>query len=341
MNDETRFTLLSGDGLRQAPAAGTPDDAPLLDAYSRAVVGVVDRVDPAVLSVETFGRGSAPAGRRKEERPRGSGSGFIFTPDGFALTNSHVVRGALGLRAVLADGRATQARLVGDDPDTDVALIRLDLSDLSAAELGDSRMLRAGQLVVAIGSPLGFQQTVTAGVVSALGRTLRSVNGRLIDDVIQTDAALNPGNSGGPLVNSRGQVVGINTAVILPAQGICFAVGINTVRTVAGQLMQHGRVRRGRLGIAAQNVRLGPRARAAGLTQEMGVLVLSIESGGPADRTDLLPGDVIIGLEAAVIGGIDDLHRALLEGAIGRRMTLTLLRGAERREIAVVPEEVK
>jgi S1-C subfamily serine protease len=283
-------------------------------------------VGPAVVSVET----------------RGAGSGFVFTPDGFILTNSHVVRGGrrggagAKLRVRFPDGRTSAAQLVGDDPDTDVAVIRTELPGLVAAALGDSHALRVGQLVIAIGNPFGFQSSVTAGVVSALGRSLRSTTGRLLDDVIQTDAALNPGNSGGPLVNSRGEVIGINTAVILPAQGICFAVGISTAATVAVELMRHGWIRRGYLGISGQNVPL-PRAaqRERERQQERGVLVTSVEAGGPADQADVLPGDIIVAFDGQVLRGMDDLHRLLIGDRIGSDSTLELLRGAERREVRV------
>jgi S1-C subfamily serine protease len=333
--------LLSDSAPSVSPAQrDAPTDAELFDAYSGAVVGAVEKVGPAVISVEVFGRrGSARAGRRPDA-PSGSGSGFVFTPDGFALTNSHVVRGSISIRVALPDGRRMAADLVGDDPDTDIAVIRLQAADLPVAALGDSQRLRVGQLVIAIGNALGFQSTVTAGVVSALGRSLRSVSGRLIDDVVQTDAALNPGNSGGPLVDARGAVVGVNTAVILPAQGICFAVGINTARTVALELMRYGRVRRGRLGISGQTVSLSPAHRlAAG--QDQGVLVMSVVPDSPADRADLLPGDVIVRLGDRPIRGIDDLHRALVELPIGQPNSVTVLRGAERKELRIVPEDGK
>jgi len=317
-------TFASSDAESSGPAtsaAATPSDGDLLDAYSRAVISATERVSPAVVSVET----------------RGSGSGFVFTPDGFILTNSHVVRGAAGkLQVRLSDGRTGRASLVGDDPDTDLAVIRTDLADLVPAALGDSRLLRVGQLVIAIGNPFGFQSSVTAGVVSALGRSLRSTTGRLIEDLIQTDAALNPGNSGGPLVNSRGEVVGINTAMILPAQGLCFSVGISTARTVAVELMRHGRLRRSYLGISGQNVPI-PRAAARlhGLQQATGVQVLSVEAQSPADRANVLPGDVMVALNDKAIAGVDDLHRYLIGDRIGLKCAVTVLRGLERLEISI------
>lgn len=334
------FHLADSDGQPPVPA-GESDagrDVEIWDAYSRAVVGAAERVGPAVVSIDTFGR-RGRGGERSPRSPEGSGSGFIFTPDGFVLTNSHVVRGAKRVDVNLSDGRRIRAAPVGDDPDSDVAVVRIEAPDVTVAELGDSRALRVGQLVIAIGNPLGFQSTVTAGVVSALGRTLRSVNGRLIDDVIQTDAALNPGNSGGPLVDSRGQVVGVNTAVILPAQGLCFAVGVNTVRTVATELMRHGRVRRGRLGVSGQNVLVVPAARRRlELQQETGVLVLAVDANSPADRGDVLPGDVIIRLADRPVRGVDDLHRLLIHDRVGVATILTVLRGAELIELRIVPE---
>lgn len=329
------FVSGGGDGA-EPPPPSSPPDHDLWDAYSRAVTGAVEAVGPAVVSVERARR------RGKRERPGGAGSGFIFTPDGFILTNSHVVRAARPTEVTLTDGRRVRAAVIGDDPDTDVAVLRIHAADLPAAALGDSNALRVGQLAIAIGNPLGFQSTVTAGVVSALGRSLRSVNGRLIDDVIQTDAALNPGNSGGPLVDSRGLVIGINTAVILPAQGICFAVGVNTARTVAVQLMRHGRVRRGRLGISVQNVSLPPAsARRHELSQDTGLLVLGVLEQSPADRADLLPGDVIVAFDGTPVTGVDDLHRRLIEEQIGREVVMTVLRGVERRTLRLTPEETR
>ncbi|HVE12854.1 MAG TPA: trypsin-like peptidase domain-containing protein [Elusimicrobiota bacterium] len=300
-------------------------DAELLDAYSRTVAGAAERVSASVVHV---GVG------------RGSGSGFIFTGNGYILTNSHVVHGAPRVEAVLADGRRLEAEAVGDDPHTDLAVIRVRADGLPAAVLGDSKSLRPGQLAVAIGSPLGFQTTVTAGVVSALGRSLRSQSGRQIDGVIQTDAALNPGNSGGPLVDSRGRVIGVNTAIIAAAQGICFAIPVNTAKFVAGELIREGRIRRARLGIAGQDVRLHPRAaRELGLEGEGAVLVTGLESGGPAERAGVEQGDAVIGFQGEPVSGADDLHRALTAERVGERCSLEVLRGRNRLRLSVVPAE--
>lgn len=336
------FHLVSDDASRPTEPSGSPrgSEHDVWDAYSRAVVDAAEKVGPTVVSVENYRGARRRTGTRSNSRPQGSGSGFVFTPDGFVLTNNHVVRGGNHIDVTLTDARRLPAELIGEDPETDLAVLRVDAPDLVSAELGNSAALRVGQLVIAIGNPLGFQSTVTAGVVSALGRSLRSVTGRLIDDVIQTDAALNPGNSGGPLVNSRGHVIGINTAVILPAQGICFAVGINTARTVALQLMQHGTVRRSRLGIAGQNVHLlRAVARSSGLEHETGLLVLSVEEGSTADQANVLPGDVIVAFDGKPVAGVDDLHRLLIEDQIGVQATLSVLRGNEKREIRITPEE--
>ena len=320
-------------GSHIPPAA----DADLLDAYSRAVVSAAERVGPAVVSVEVRQRVER-RGRPARELP-GHGSGFVFTPDGFVLTNSHVVHGATRIDATFATGRRLRAELVGDDPDSDLAVIRVNPVSLAVAEFGDSSALRVGQLVIAIGNPLGFQSTVTAGVVSALGRSFRSVTGRLIDDVIQTDAALNPGNSGGPLVDSAGRVVGVNTAVILPAQGICFAVGINTAKFVTGQLIRHGKIRRGKIGVAGQNVSLARLVvRAHGLEAKSGVLVTGVDADSPAARAGVRPEDIIVGLDGKPVTGIDDLHRLLASDRIGAETTIVVLRKAEKLELPITPD---
>ena len=313
----------------------------LLDAYSQAVTGAVDKVAPAVVKLDVRQRLVTPPGsgaRRPPVEVGGSGSGFIFTPDGLTLTNSHVVHGATAINVTLADGRRAVADLVGDDPETDLAVVRIATPELTPATLGDSQALRAGQIVIAIGNPLGFQATVTAGVVSALGRSLRARSGRLIDDIIQTDAELNPGNSGGPLVNTRGEVVGVNTAVIQGAQGLAFAVAINTAKFVAGRLIRDGRIRRGWIGVAGQNVSVHRRlARAYGLAQDSGVLVVSVEANSPAQRAGLRERDIIVGLARNGVGGIDDLHRRLVDEGIGVPLPLVVLRGTERLELTVVP----
>jgi len=311
-----------------------PADEPLLDAYSRAVSGVVARVSPSVLKLEV----RHAQGRR--DGAAGSGSGFVFTPDGFVLTNSHVVHGASSIAAVAADGDPVACEIVGDDPATDLAVVRLSRGVAAPVELGDASRLVVGQLVVAIGNPLGFQCTVTAGVVSALGRSLRSQSGRLIDSVIQTDAALNPGNSGGPLVASDGRVIGVNTAVIQPAQGIAFAISIDTAKLVAGLLIKEGRVRRSFLGIAGQDVQLRPEiVESRRLAVKSGLLVLGVEPGSPASRASLQEGDVVVGLDGRPIRGIDDLHRELTLARVGARSTFTLLRRGEKLEVEVWPAE--
>jgi S1-C subfamily serine protease len=321
-----------------------PSDDALLDAYSRAVIGAAEKVSPAVVNIDV---GQRPRGQLANDlqRPpeaRGSGSGFIFTPDGFIMTNSHVVHRANRIEVTLSDGRRFQADLVGDDPDTDIAVVRIHGSNLVPAVLGDSQSIHVGQVAIAIGNPYGFQCTVTAGVVSALGRSLRSKSGRLIDNVIQTDAALNPGNSGGPLVTSRGEVIGVNTAVIFPAQGLCFAVGINTATFVAGRLIKDGKVRRSYIGVAGQNVPLPRRfTRFHKLSVESGILVASIEADSPAQRAGLVEGDVIVGYNGHSIAGIDDLHRRLTDQEVGARSFLTIIRRTEKLDLAIVPEESK
>ena len=327
--------LAAGGALAPTPPAS---DEALLDAYSQAVVGAVERVAPSVVKIDVKQR--LVGGRRPPMEVGGSGSGFIFTPDGLILTNSHVVHGAHSIEVTLADARHVRADLVGEDPDTDLAVVRVAAPNLVPATLGDSSGLRPGQVVIAIGNPLGFQATVTAGVVSALGRSLRARSGRLMDNVIQTDAALNPGNSGGPLVNSRGDVVGVNTAVIMPAQGIAFAVAINTAKFVAGRLIRDGRIRRGFIGVAGQTVALHPRlVRAYGLPSATGVLVASVEPNSPAQRAGVLERDVIVSLGGQAIAGVDELLRVLTERPIGTRLPLVVIRGTERRDLEVLPEE--
>ena len=315
----------------------TLDDQGLLDAYSQAVVSAADRVSPAVVNVEVRHRLQTPQGPREA---RGGGSGFVFTPDGFLLTNSHVVHGAGRIDISLGDGRRYPAMLIGDDPGTDLAVLRVDAPDLTAAELGDSAQVRVGQLVIAIGNPLGFESSVTAGVVSALGRSLRSSSGRLIDDIIQTDAALNPGNSGGPLVTADGRVVGVNTATIRPAQGICFAIGINTAKFVAGRLIRDGRIKRSYIGVVGQTVSL-PRnvVRFHALEQERGILVLSVEPASPAAEAGVRERDIIVSLDGQRVAGIDDLQRLLTDVRIGALTRLVVLRGAQKLEVAVTPLE--
>src|SRR5712692_11338844 len=326
-----------------APDATVGDDS-LLDAYSRAVTGAVRRVAPSVVNIEVH-QIQQTAGRSRSGEPRerrGGGSGFIFTPDGLILTNSHVVHGASRIEVTISDGRRMPASAIGDDPASDLAVIRVDEPNLTAAALGDSQQLRVGQLVVAIGNPYGFQSTVTVGVVSALGRSLRSYSGRLIDDVVQTDASLNPGNSGGPLVDSAGRVVGVNTATILPAQGLCFAIGINTAKFVASRLLRDGRIRRSYIGVSAQTVPVHRRVvRFYDLPKETGVIVLSTESGSPAQRAGLREGDVIVALEGQPVAGVDDLHRLLTDVRVGVSCSLLVLRHTEKLELLVVPEEAK
>jgi S1-C subfamily serine protease len=318
---------------RPDPTAVPAEDRELLDAYSRAVIDVVDRVGPAVVGLAVR--------RERASQSAGSGSGVVVAPDGLILTNSHVAGGASRIEVTTAEGQRLTARVVGDDPDTDLALMRVDEAvTLPAATLGDSKRLKRGQLVIAIGNPLGFESTVTTGVVSALGRSLRARTGRLIDDLIQTDAALNPGNSGGPLVSSRGEVVGINTAVIAGAQGICFAVAANTANFVLGELVRHGRVRRAFVGIAAQQTRIPrPLQHAAGLQQDSGVMVSTIEPGSAAERAGVKAGDIVLGLDDTTITGADDLIRALTGETIGRSVALDVLRGTERVRVALVPQE--
>ena len=329
------------------------NDGALLDAYSRAVVQASERVSPSVVFIEVTqqarqGRQPGNRGHGRDPRPgqevKGSGSGFVFTPDGYILTNSHVVHDAKKIEARFSDGRHYVAELIGDDPDTDLAVIRIDAPDLTPARLGDSSSLRVGQLAVAIGNPYGFQYTVTAGVVSALGRSLRGNAGRLMDNIIQTDAALNPGNSGGPLVNSSGEVIGVNTATILPAQGLCFAIAINTAKFVAMKLIKEGRVRRSYIGVGGMNVEL-PRiaTRQFSLLVDSGVLVQTIEPNSPAQKAGLREGDVIVALDSKPVGSVDDLLRHLAEERIGVPTPFAILRrdgrAVERLVLQIAPAE--
>src|SRR5439155_1956813 len=317
-------------------------DDDVMDAYSHAVITAAERVSPSVvyIEVEQPVRSRRPNLPRIPQERRGSGSGFIFTPDGFTLTNSHVIHGAKKIEVTLPDGHKHQADLVGDDPDTDLAVIRINAPNLVPAQLGEAQRIRVGQLVIAIVNPYGFQYSVTAGVVSALGRSLRAQSGRLMDAVIQTDAALNPGNSGGPLVNSRGEVIGVNTAMILPAQGISFATSIDTAKFVASRLIRDGKFSRSYIGLAGQNVPLPRRiVRYYNLAVESGILIVSFEGNSPARKGGVREGDIIIGLDDHPTAGIDDLHKLLSEDRIGHKSSLVVIRGTEKLSLEVIPEE--
>jgi S1-C subfamily serine protease len=333
------------DGERQEPSAKPPggsapggDESVLFDAYSRAVVQAAETVGASVVRIEVTKQRQT---RRGPREGGGSGSGFVISPDGLVLTNSHVVQGAESIGVVLPDGRRPDAVLVGEDPESDLAVLRVYAPNLTPVRFADSARLRVGQLAIAIGSPYGFEATVTAGVVSALGRSLRSQTGRLMDDIIQTDAALNPGNSGGPLVNSRGEVIGVNTAMILPAQGICFAIAGNTAQFVTGWLVREGRVRRSYLGIAGQTAPIHARLRRHyRLTQDRAVLVAGVEPGGPARLAGLREGDLIIAFKGQTVAGIDELLRRLVGAEIGVRSTVTVLRQTDKLEISITPQEL-
>ncbi len=308
-------------------------DTSLLDAYSQTVTGVVENVRDAVvhISVRQAGRNGHGGG---------SGSGFAITPDGYVVTNSHVVREAKEIRVTLADGETYPATLAGDDPDSDLAVIRMNAPHLSHVHFGDSNRLRVGQIAVAIGNPLGFQQTVTAGVISALGRTMRAQSGRLMENIVQTDAALNPGNSGGPLMNSRGEVIGVNTAMIPSAQGICFAIASNTAEFVVAWLIKEGRIRRAWLGIQGQTAPIHPRiARHLGLKQSQGVLILHVETDSPASRVGLREGDLLVGFKDHVVGGIDELQRLLVGSEIGVKSRLNIVRHQFQTSVEITPRE--
>ena len=327
------FDTAMDEAVTQPPV----DDDELLDAYSRTVSGVVERVKPAVVNIRVRHGGRE---RRPTQETGGSGSGFIIAPDGFVLTNSHVVHAADKIEVAMADGRIFPATLVGDDPDTDLAVMRINAPRLVHARFGDSESLRVGQIAVAIGSPYGFQQTVTAGVVSALGRSMRAQSGRLMDNIIQTDAALNPGNSGGPLVNSRGEVIGVNTAVILPAQGICFAIASNTAELVAAWLIKEGRIRRSWVGVAGQSAPIHPRVvRYHRLPVSEGVLVIGVEPESPAVKAGLREGDIIIAFKNQPVASIDQFQRCLGATEIGVTSPITVVRQTEKLELSVTPEE--
>ena len=313
------------------------DDSLLLDAYSRTVVSAVGRVAPAVVNIDVKQRVNLRRGTRELS---GNGSGFVIAPDGFVLTNSHVVHAASSITVNLPDGREYPGKVTGDDPDTDLAVIRIDAPQLTHVRLADSENLRVGQVVIAIGNPLGFQASVTAGVISALGRSMHAQSGRLIDNIIQTDAALNPGNSGGPLVNSAGEVVGVNTAMIRPAQGICFAIASNTAKLVAGWLIRDGRIRRGYIGVAGQNVPIHRRiVRFYGLPLETGVLVVSVDKKSPAERAGLREGDLVVAFNDQPIGSVHHLHKILVGEQIGVSAKLTVIRHTEKLELPILPVE--
>ena len=318
---------------QNAPGHSPLNDDALLDAYSTAVTRAVERVSPAVVKIDV-----EKSGPRDNQRHGGSGSGFVFTPDGLVMTNSHVVHEAGAIRLTFADGQHAAATLIGEDPDTDTAVLRTDAAVLSPAALGRSQILKVGQLAIAVGNPYGFQFTVTAGVVSALGRSMRAASGRMMDEIVQTDAALNPGNSGGPLVNSRGEVIGINTATIMPAQGLCFAIGIDTAKFVATQLLLHGRVRRSWIGIAGQNVPLPRRlVYEYKLPVDTAIMVNDLQKSSPAEQAGLQSGDIIVAFGATPIAGIDELHRLLTAETANRATNLTILRGVERKQLRVTP----
>lgn len=342
MTQDFQFLIGGGEaGQVSAPTVGVPesDEDELFDAYSKAVVRASDTVSPSVVKIEVEQK--AQRGRRQmPEGNGGTGSGFVFTPDGFILTNSHVVSNSKSIHAVLRDGGRYEASLVGDDPDTDLAVIRINGPGLRAVRFGSSNELKVGQLAIAIGNPYGFQTTVTAGVVSALGRGLRAKSGRLIDDVIQTDAALNPGNSGGPLVDSAGRVIGVNTATIMPAQGLCFAIAIDTAKFVASRLIRDGRIRRSYIGMAGQNVPILRKiTHHYGLPNKNGILVVSMDENGPAKKAGLREGDIIYRFAGETIEGIDQLHRLLTEDRVGSVEKIDVIRGTQDLEFGITPLE--
>jgi S1-C subfamily serine protease len=323
-------------GLDEARAA--PEEGGLLDAYSNAVTTAVDTVSPSVVKIEISKAVQTP---RRRVETSGGGSGFVISPDGLVLTNSHVVHGASRVQVILADGREPDTVVIGDDPESDLAVLRVYAPNLAAVKFADSARLRVGQIAIAIGNPYGFEATVSAGVVSALGRSLRSRTGRLMDDIIQTDAALNPGNSGGPLVNARGEVIGVNTAMIMPAQGISFAIASNMAQLVTGWLVKEGRVRRSYIGVAGKTAPIHARLRRFHqLRQESGVLVLGVEAGSPARLTGLREGDVIVEFKGQTVVGIDDFLRKLVGSEIGVASVVRILRGTELLELQITPQEL-
>ncbi len=325
----------SSDPSQVAPRVAVPPaDSDLLDAYSAAVVAVVEAVSPSVVHVQV-------RAQHRGRMAQGSGSGVIVSPDGIVLTNNHVIDGASEIELSLGDGRRFKARVLGRDADSDLAVLRGETHEtLPVAQLANSKTVRPGQIAIAIGNPLGFESTVTAGIVSAVGRSLRAQNGRLIGDVIQTDAALNPGNSGGPLVSSAAAVIGINTAMIAGAQGICFSVAANTALHVLTQVLSHGRVRRARIGIVAEQIPLPRRlADRGGVSQSSAVRIRELQTGSPADRGGLKAGDIILALDGMPVTGVDDMSRLLDHGVIGRQVTTTLLRGEAKLECVIAPEE--
>src|SRR5438270_561599 len=329
----------AGQAFESAQVSPGRDDAALLDEYSRTVVSAANHVGPAVVNIDIKQRLESQRGPREVG---GSGAGFVVAPDGFLLTNSHVVHAANQIAVSLSDGREYPAQLVGDDPDTDLAVIRIDAPHLAHVRLADSENLRVGQVVIAIGNPLGFQASVTAGVISALGRSMHAQSGRLIDNVIQTDAALNPGNSGGPLVSSVGEVIGVNTAMIRPAQGICFAIASNTARFVAGWLIKDGKIRRSYIGVAGQNVPIHRRVvRFYNLPREAAVLVVSVEKGSPAAKAGLREDDLIVAFDGEPIGSIHELHKRLMAEQIGVESKIVIIRHTEKLELRIVPEELR
>lgn len=342
MSREVEFLSTESSGINIPGSLGVDaglDESEIFDAYSRSVMSVAEKVSPSVVKIEVEKKVKGRGGRTAE-RPAGSGSGFIFTPDGFIITNSHVVHGASKIRVAMQEGGNHHADLIGSDPDTDLAVIRVNAPGLMPVELGSSKNLRVGQMAIAIGNPYGFQSTVTAGVVSALGRSLRANSGRLMDDIVQTDAALNPGNSGGPLANSRGEIIGVNTATILPAQGLCFAIAIDTAKFVTSRLMRDGKITRSYIGLAGQNVPIVRQyQRYYELPNETGILVISMDESSPARKAGAREGDVIIAFDSQPVSGIDELHRLLTDTRVNVKQKLTVLRGKEKIDLEVIPGE--